>query len=187
MQAEGQSELLKIYEFLAIPFWKSLDFYLSCIGILVGVAGLFFSIRAFQEAQKAKDEAEKAKNAAKEAGKTVRAQTVAIELGEISQKLDKLQPNIRYADARELLIDVTRRIRRAISPFSEDVELKGTIDTLKNALDKAKESLEGVRPANNEREIEAPNAVYIGVEADFSAINNQVADLLGLFEKKNFS
>src|ERR1700730_6528303 len=63
---------------LQMSFWHHGDFWIST-GI--GIAGLGFTIWAVLEAKGAK-------RAAIEAGRTVKMQTVAIELMEISQKLD---------------------------------------------------------------------------------------------------
>jgi hypothetical protein len=189
MQADIQSQVTRITEILREPFWRHGEFWifllLSLIGLGISTAGLVYAILAFKEAELAKLEAEKAKQAATEAGRTVKAQTVAIDLGEISQKLERLQPDIRFSEARELLNEVSRKIRRAISPFAEDPALKSTIGTLRQALDGAQSSLKGVRP-NPGNENEVPGAVYNGIEADFATISNLVADLLGLFEKQTF-
>jgi hypothetical protein len=121
MQTDVQSQLARIIELLQEPLWRRWDFWISLIlglaGVGVGIAALKYAILAFEEAKLAKEEAEQAKEAATEAGKTVRVQTVAIELGEISQKLGRLQPEIRFSEARDLLNDVSWRLRRAISPF----------------------------------------------------------------------
>src|SRR5262245_23235861 len=95
------------------PFWKQPDFW---IGQLVGLAGLVFSFLGYREAQRAK-------RAATAAGRTVKLQTVTIELSEISQKLEKIQPEIRFDEARDLLSESSRRLRRAVSPFAKDSTL----------------------------------------------------------------
>jgi hypothetical protein len=190
MQSDIQSQVSRLIELLQGPFWKHVDFWvfllLSLAGLGVAIAGLLYSIRAFKEAHQAKLEAQQAKQAATEAGRTVKAQTVAIELGEISQRLERLQPDILFSEARELLNEVSRRLRRAISPFAEDPALKVTISAVRQALDTAQSSLKGVRPTNPGNEREVPGAVYNGIEADFATIGNLVADLLGLFEKQTF-
>jgi hypothetical protein len=187
MQADVQSQVSKVLELLQTHRWDFLvSLLLSLAGIGVSIAGLVYSIRAFREANLAKLEAELAKQAATEAGRTVRVQTVAIELGEVSQKLERLLPDIRFSEARELLNEVSKRTRRAISPFAEDPALKTTIAAVRQALDTAQSSLKGVRPTSPAGESEAPIAVYNAIEADFAAIGNLVADLLGLFEKQTF-
>jgi hypothetical protein len=184
MQADVQSQIARIMELLQAPFWRRWEFWLHLVGIGVGVAALVYAIRAFEEAKLAKQEAERAKDAATAAGKTVRVQTVAIELGEISQKLGRLQPDARFSEARDLLNEVSWRLRRAISPFAEDEALKSTIASVRQALDTAQNSLKNVRPASADSD--APGVVYNGIESDFALIGNLVADLLGLFEKQTF-
>ena len=166
------SDLEAILNLLSTPFWNTFDFW---IYLAIGIGSLFFSIRAFLEARSAK-------RAAIDAGRIVKIGTITIELTEISQKLDKLQPEIHFNEARDLLTESSRRLRRLIAPFQKESDLKDNIDELKAALDAAKDSLNSVRPSNRERE--APYVVYHGVEGDFATINNIVADLLGLFEKK---
>jgi len=184
MQSDIQSQITRITELLQEPLWRRWDFWIAIVGLGVGIAALVYAIRAFEEAKLAKEAAEQAKVAATEAGKTVRVQTVAIELGEISQKLVRLVPDTRFSEARELLNDISWRLRRAVSPFAEDEALKANIISVRQALDTAQNSLKGVRP--NASETEVVGVVYNGLESDFALIGNLVADLLGLFEKQTF-
>lgn len=158
-------------------FYKEIDFWIATI---IGLGSLFFSFKAFLEARRAK-------RAATEAGKTVKIQSITIELTEISQKLDRLRLDIPFDEARDLLTEISRRIRRVISPFQKDPDLCETITALKDTLSNAKNSLNSVRPSDPSKEIEVPHAVYYAIEGDFAAINNAVADLLGLFEKKTIN
>lgn len=162
---------------LNTPFWNHLDFWIVTV---VGLASVGFSLMAFVEARNAK-------RAATEAGKSVKIQTVTIELTEISQKLDKLQPGIHFNEVRDLLTEITRRLRRIISPFQNDSDLSSAIKSLKETLTSAKGSLNKVRPADQANEKDAPNAVYYGIEGEFASISDGVADLLGLFEKKTIN
>jgi hypothetical protein len=156
------------------PFWKDWAFW---IALSVGVASVYFSFLAFIEARQAK-------RAATAAGRTVKIQTVTIELTEIAQKLDRIQPDILFNQARDLLTEIQRRLRRLMSPFAKESELSEAIKAVLQALQAAQASLQAVRPADPKAE--APNSVYYGTESDFATINNCVADLLGLFEKQTF-
>lgn len=190
MPPDVQSQINSINQVLQEPFWRHPEFWIATIiglsGLAVSIFGLIYAVRAFREAEQAKLEAERATRAAMEAGKSVKAQTVAVELGEVSQKLEKLQPGVKFQDARDLLMEISKRLRRNISPFAEDEALEKTITALRQALDTAQKSLNSVRPAIPANEEEAPNAVFNGVESDFATIGNLVADLLGLFEKQTF-
>ncbi len=155
-------------------FWLSPSFW---IGTVLSAAGLLFSILAFFEARKAR-------KAAVEAGRTVKGQTVAIELSEMAQRLDAIQPEISYREARDLLSEISRRVRRVISPFADDAQLASAVQTLRASLLSAQDSLKTVRPTDPGAENRAPDAVYFGVENDFSAINNAIADFLGVLEKR---
>lgn len=157
-----------------IPFWQRGDFW---IGLIVSAAGVGFSVLAFLEARRAK-------TAATEAGRTVKIQTITIELTEVAQRFDRLSMDVRFSEARDLLNEASRRIRRVVSPFQNDGALQETIVSLKGALDEAKKSLNDVRPATPSDESQTPHAVYYAIEADFATINGYLADLLGLFEKK---
>jgi hypothetical protein len=109
---------------------------------------------------------------------------ITIDLSEISQSLDRLRTDIHYDEARDTLNEASRRLRRVISPFQFDDDLKNTIARLKEALENAKKSLNNVRPTEAQQEAQPPFAVYNAIEADFAAINGLVADLLGLFEQR---
>jgi hypothetical protein len=160
--AQGIPRSAEIPRGVVEEFWKRPDFW---IATLISSAGLVFSILAFLEAAKAK-------RAATEAGRTVKLQTVTIELTEVAHRFERIQPGIRFSDARELLNDVSRRVRRAVSPFADDVLLAGPIKALLDALSAAESSLKLVRPADSTKEDAVPDAVYYGIEGDFTTINN---------------
>lgn len=172
-----QQSLDHVISVVSIPFWDRTDFWIST-GI--GLFGLYFSIRAFHEAKRAK-------KAAVEAGRTVKIQTVAIELSEVSQKLDAIEPDISFSEARNLLAEISRKLRRVTSPFADDLLLSEAISSLRDAMDAAQVSLKAVRPASEQGESEASSSVYYGIENDFSNINNLIADLIGLLEKNTIS
>ncbi len=157
-------------------FWKKLDFW---IFFCLGLAGLLFSFLAFLEARQAK-------RAARDAGQVVKIQSVLIDLTELGQKINRLDPNIRFNDARDLLTETSSKIRRIVSPFNQDDELRTTINNLLGALDRAQAALNSVRPTAPDSESSAPQAVFYGIQENFSFISNLVAELLGLFEGRNF-
>jgi hypothetical protein len=107
-------------------------------------------------------------------------------LTEIAQKLDRIQPEIRFTEARELLGEVSRRLRRVTSPFARDRALSPRIKALLDALQSAKQSLKRVRPSDPTKETKVPQSVYFAIEGDFTNISDCVADLLGLLEKETF-
>jgi hypothetical protein len=171
-----QPSIDRAVELLQRPFWTHFDFW---IALSIGVGGLVFSILAFLEARSAK-------RAAILAGRTVKLQTIAIELSEIAQKLDRIEPEIRFNEARDLLAEISRRVHRATSPFMKDPKLSSAVTDAREALKTAQNSLKAVRPADPTKEDEAPLAVYNAVENNFAAINDCVADLLGLLEKEAY-
>jgi hypothetical protein len=176
MPTDIQSLFDQIRGLLPPPFYKDVGFW---VALVVGIAGLVFSILAFVEARRAK-------RAATEAGRTVRLQSITIELTEIAQKLDFLHPEITFDDARALLQGTSRRLRRMVSPFAKDSHLSGAISAALQALEGAQKSLKTVRPTDALSEKSAPNSVYYAIESDFSVLNDSIADLLGLFENETF-
>src|SRR6266566_5145519 len=100
-------QLEQIQKIFQVPFWHHGDFWIST-GI--GIVGLGFTMWAVLAATAAK-------RAAVAAGRTVKMQTVAIELMEICQKLDSLDPAILFPDARDFLNGVNTKLRRLIAPF----------------------------------------------------------------------
>jgi hypothetical protein len=174
VDTEVTAQLVRLANDVNKAFWEKWEFW---IGTLLNVGGLILSGLAFWQASKARE-------AAVEAGRTVKAQTVAIELSEVAQRLDLIQPEITYREARDILSEISRRVRRVISPFDDDQHLGGAVALLRGALSSAQDSLKTVRPADPLSETKAPDAVYFGVENEFSAINNAIADFLGLLEKK---
>jgi hypothetical protein len=174
MLIDAQSATDQIRELLQRPFWYRLDFWIATV---IGVAGLVFSIGAFVEARSAK-------RAAVAAGRTVKLQTIAIELTEVVLKLDRMQPELRFSEARDLLNDISRHLHRAIVPFVQDPKLSGAITATLEALQAAQVSLKGVRPTTPANEAETPGAVYNALGDNFTTINNLVSGLIGLFEKE---
>lgn len=169
-------ELTKLAALLYDPFYESTSFW---IGTGLSLAGITFSVKAFQEAREAK-------LAASEAGKTVKIQTITIELSEIAQRLDKLDFNISFSDARDLINEISRRLRRLIAPFQSTPDMREICDNLKLALDQAKIALEEIRPQAPEMDVqELPaSSVYFATQGHLASISGLVAEIMGLFEKR---
>jgi hypothetical protein len=188
IQPDVQSQVNHLVDLIQAPFYHRPDFwiflFLTVAGLTVGAFGLWYSIQAFKEAQQAKVEATQAKAAAREAGKSVRVQTAAIEIGEISQKLVRLHPTIRFSEASELLNEVSRKLLRSVAPYLEDPILKTKIASVRPTIEAAQASMQRVLPTPGEEEVSG--SVYTGVQADFAALNNLVAELVGLFEARSF-
>jgi hypothetical protein len=183
MQPDTQSTLAALQKLLERSYWTQGDFWIhSVIGLAeltVGGFGLYYAYQAFVEA-------EQAKVAAQEAGRTVRLQTITIELNEIAQRLTSIRPNISYSEARDFHAEVSRRTRRAVSPFAKDLKFEAAIAIVLESLQAAKASLKTVRPLDPTKEGETPYAVYNAIEQDFATISESLADLLGLMEKQTF-
>tara|TARA_R110000850_G_scaffold183652_4_gene309245 strand:+ start:93 stop:611 length:519 start_codon:yes stop_codon:yes gene_type:complete len=165
-------EILIEIQKVNVPFWKTFDFWLF---LTIGLSSFIASIKAFIEAKAAK-------TAANEAGQTVKIQTITIELSEIIQKLDKLETNIEFSDARDFLSEINRRIKRLTSPFKKEDNYEEVIALIYETLDITKDSLTAVRPLDNETIVD--NAVYFAVEKHFSDLGGLLAELMGYFEKR---
>lgn len=159
-----------------VQFYQDPSFWIS---LVVGLVGILFSILAYSEARQAKQ-------AAHEAGKTVKIQTITIELTEIAQRLDKLDQGVTFSEARDLLNEIGRRLRRLIAPFQDTDDMQESCESLKAALEDAKVALEEVRPQITEEDNIIPiNAVYYATQGHFSNVSNYVAEIMGLFEKRS--
>lgn len=167
-------DVQNLAELMSRPFYSEPDFW---INLLLGGAGVFFSVLAFIEARRAKI-------AAAAAGKTVKIQTITIELSEIAQRLDKLDSQLSFSEARDLLNEVSRRLRRLIAPFQALEDLKDPCNSLKASLDAAKVALEDLLPQEGGTDQLPPNSVYFATQGHFASISGQVAEIMGLFEKR---
>lgn len=167
-------EIAELAKRLTEPFYSDWGYW---IAIIIGLASVWFSIKAFLEARKAKQ-------AAAEAGRTVKIQTITIELTEIAQRLDKLDFELSFSEARDLLNEVGRRLRRLIAPFQSTKDMVEACDNLKAALDEAKDALEEVRPQTEDNTELPLNTVYFATQGHFSNISSLVAEIMGLFEKR---
>ncbi len=174
-ESELIERLVELHAAIKKPYWQSTEFWLSTA---LGIAGVWFSVSAWFEARAAR-------RAAVAAGRNVKVQTVAIELSEVAQRLDRIDPTISFTQARDLLAEVGRKLRRLTSPFADDQKLRGAINALAEALDLARQALAEVKPLNAAGSVDAPQAVYYAIEQHFSRINDLVADLVGLFEKSS--
>lgn len=169
----NETEFLEIIDKLNFPFWKTIDFW---IFLVLAIGSLFASIRAVIEAKQAKI-------AANDAGKTVKIQTITIELSEVMQRLDKLDVEIDFSTARDLLSETNRRVRRLIAPFKEDEEYKDIIGSIITTLSDSKSALLRVRPIDQD-EVVVRSTVYYSIESNFSELTGQLAELMGKFEER---
>lgn len=169
------ANLETIVEILNNPFYKKWDFWIS---LIVGGLGVGFSILAFIEAKAAK-------KAASDMAKTVKVQTITIELTEIIQGLDKLDYSLDFVTARDRLSEINRKLRRLLAPFQNSEDISQNCVDLKQALDNARSALDGLVPSDNSNDV--PNAIYFGLQSHFGNISSQVAEILGLLEKRNLT
>jgi hypothetical protein len=178
-----QSTLTHLRELLETPFWRHPDFWISSA---IGIVGACIAYGAYRQAENAKDEAQKATKAATEAGKTVKLQTVCIDLTEIAQKLAVIEKEITFEDATYLLTDTSRHLLRVMSPFADHGDFRDAIAAVETALQTAQSSLKEVLPTGTPAEGAGLHTVYYNMVDKFAAINNCVARLTGLMEKHTY-
>jgi len=169
-----EEDINKLVEAINQPFYLDIGLW---VGSVIGCISIFFSVKAFHEARDAK-------KAAYEAGKTVKIQTITIELTEIAQRLDKLDFELNFSEARDLLNEISRRLRRLIAPFQANEDMLEQCTNLKTALDEAKLALEEVRPQESSDQDIPTNSIYFATQGHFSNISSLVAEIMGLFEKR---
>jgi len=156
-------------------FSKLLDFW---IFVVLALLSILFSLFAFLAAKSAKE-------AAKAAGRTVKIQTVTIELMEIIQKMDRLEERMNYKEARDFYSETNRKIRRFIPSIKSYGDYTEMVDITIESLNDIKRALEGVKP-NSEIDDSIPNdSIFVAVESHFSNLSGILSELMGTLEMKN--
>lgn len=170
-------DLQRIAQYLAEPFYVKAEFW---INFGLGIVGIVFSIFAFLEARSAKE-------AAGEAGRTVKMQTITIELNEIAQRLDKVDSQLTFSQARDSLNEFSRKLIRLTAPVQDVTDLRVPCQRLREALDSAKESLDRLLPQHGGSEDLPPNSVYFATQRHLADISGLVAEIMGLLEKRTIT
>jgi hypothetical protein len=185
MQSPDYQLLEQLRQLLEKPFWTHYVFWLELSCLVVGLVGAVVSYFAYLQAEGAKQEAERATIAALDAGRTVKLQTMSIELTEVAHKLERLHLKISFNEAKDLYRDASFKLVRLMAPFENDAGLRAPIEALWAALDAAREALKNVRPTDpNLKEDVAPESVYYGVEDSFATISTCLARVLGMIENQ---
>lgn len=163
-------------------WWTRVDFWIGSIlgvgGAIISAFGLYYAVHAFREAKRAAE-------AAHAAARSVKIQTVTMELQEVAQKLSGLPADIRFVAARVLLTEANHRVRRHTAPFKDDPRFKESITQLRAGLSAAWNALDGVRPTDPSKEV--PYAVFNAIDNSISQLTMLIADLLGLMETESLA
>lgn len=142
---------------------------------LIGIGGLLLTMAAYREARAAKQ-------AAHRAGQIIKRRTANIELTELLQVLESLDPHrIDFESARNLLNRIHGKVLRLTEPYQADPQLRPYCDALKAALEQAEQALVGVWPDPGS-EFPVGNMVYQAMHGRFAAIRVELARLLGRFD-----
>jgi hypothetical protein len=169
-----QTQLQYIRNALDAPFWQRHDFQISAA---IGLLGLLFSFLAFIQAKKAK-------KAATFAGRTVKMSSVAGDLAEISIRLGKLDPEITFFQAHDLINEVSGKIHYVVAIFANDTDLEAPIKNVLTSLTAAYTSLNGVVTEPGAEQQLAPRAIYYAIRSDLFTLGGFVAELRGRMEGK---
>lgn len=163
-----------ILQVVSQPFWQKLDFW---IFLFIGLVGLVFSVMAYREAVSAKV-------AAINAGTTVKLQAVVIELTEISQKLDRVDQIQSFYQARDFLSETSRRLVRVTSALEGNDGFSSTCLALRQSIDEARKALQGTMVTDNDGQLIEVGSVYFAIQGNVADINNNIATIIGLIERK---
>lgn len=175
MNKEQIEKLEQILSNTSQPFYENIGFW---IGIVLSIVGILISWVAYKEAEKAKKAAFKAAN-------FVRIQSITIELTEIIQRLDKINPDLDYSTARDFYNELNRRIRRSISAISHLSEFTEKTKTIIETLSNLKKNLDEVRKTGLEDKslLEGVN-LFLILEGEFSTLSGDLAELSGILENR---
>lgn len=175
---ETESLIMAIEDIFAnfnTPFYKLPEFY---IGNLIGIIGIFFSVKSFIEARKAKI-------AASKAGQSVKRQSMVIEVLEIS-RICVLEPNMSYVEASNNFNQVTSRVKYVAGFYQDDssVDLKNILIDIEASLEKIRTTLNDNNPVLMPQQTNIPNQIYYSIEPLFSTVVGNLGVLKGILEKK---
>lgn len=159
-------------------FIDNLSLSVYKIEFWIGILGLIFSALAFWQAMKAK-------NAALNAGKTVKIQGVIVDLTEISYRLEEINHNISFTEARRLLSEISRKLIKSLAPFKNSNDISEIYNNLRLAILETTDELQKLEPSNGDIYQVPKYNVYFALHRHFSNINNFVAEITGLLEARN--
>jgi hypothetical protein len=94
-------------------FWLWPNFWIE-IGF--SIAGLLFSVLAFNQARKAKVAADKA-------GKIVKRQSIMLAVAETIKYCQQIRGNLNYEDSNTRLMEIVGKVRNVIGLYRESIEL----------------------------------------------------------------
>jgi len=166
--------VLGMYLQIVQPFWQSVGFWIIFFLILLIIASLTYF---FLELKNREQERHLLMN-------RERKHLIIQEYLQICQKLDYLDIEIEFPEARNLFSEINRRVRRLTAPFKNEGDYQEVIASITQTLDLIKSSLSEVRPIESSRLQDT--AVYFAIESHFNELGGQLAELAGLFEKTSF-
>lgn len=158
-----------------IPFYKLPEFY---IGSLLGIVSIFFSIKSFMEAKKAKE-------ASYKAAQSVKRQSMIIEVLEIS-RICVLEPNMNYYEASNNFNQIISRIKYVSGFYNDDTsaDLRKILTDIESNLEKIRTTLNDNNPVLMPQQTNIPNQIYYSIEPLFSTVVGNLGILKGILEKK---
>lgn len=172
----------------ANSFWTyDSDFWtliLTLAGIALSSFGLYYSVKAFKEA-------ELAKKAANDAGIVVKTQEIMMELERISN-VCLFNENIKYSEATNKLNEISSRVYAILGIYSKDGEIKEQTNIIQENFNLVKTALETANPSNpqsviNDETIDIKykdNFVYNMTSPHFTNLINSLSTLKGILNNR---
>lgn len=154
-------------------FWQSAGFWILLILVLIIIAALVFFYFEINTRDKNSDRITASS----------RLQNIMLEYQTIIHKLDQLNIDIEFPEARDLCSEINRRVRRLTAAYKADPEYQEIIAAIHQSLEAIKSSLTDVRPVEMRKL--SDTAVYFAIEAHFSELGGHLSELMGLFEKQS--
>lgn len=153
-------------------------------GIGLSVAGLFYSIKAFREA-------ELAKKAANDAGVVVKTQEIMMDLERISNDC-LFDESVNYSQASNKLNEISSRVYAILGIYNKDDDIKNHSQLIQDNFNSVKNALENANPSNpqssvNDETIDAKykeNYVYNITSPHFTNLINSLSTLKGILNSR---
>lgn len=141
-------------------FWISISF--GVLGCLISLIGVYYSRKAFSEA-------ELAKNAANEAGVVVKTQEIIMELERISHSC-QFNENIGYSEANIAFNEISGKVYGIVGLYKGDEDINEEVLLIQEHIQSIKNALETANRAN-------PSSIYSSEGIDQGLLVNYVYNI----------
>jgi len=101
----------------------------------------------------------------------------------IALSLERIDLNISFFQARDTFNSMNRKLNRLLVAFQDEEIYANSISDIHKTMNEINEALSKVRPISENEAYDA-NSTYYAVENHYSILGGQLANLMGLFEKR---